>query len=83
MTETRFDPATDGRVAGSTGRFRDLRLRAGMTMEEAGRLFGVGPATIYKWERGTRTPSPRYARAIAEVIPDLEALAAKVGRGTR
>jgi transcriptional regulator with XRE-family HTH domain len=42
---------------------RARRLELGITQEEAGRRFGVGRVTVYRWERGECDP-PRRLRLL-------------------
>lgn len=79
---TRLDPAAAGREAIATGRLRHLRLRAGMSLDETARCIGVDRMTLWRWETGRSAPSPRHARSVADLLPQLEAEAAKVGRGS-
>lgn len=52
---------------------RAIRLQIGLTQEEAGRVFGVGPNAFDKYERGEITPSEPTKRllTLASRRPDL------------
>jgi transcriptional regulator with XRE-family HTH domain len=46
---------------------RDLRVLAGLTMEEAAREAGIDARTVFRFERG-ETRKPDTARRIAKVL---------------
>jgi transcriptional regulator with XRE-family HTH domain len=54
---------------------RNLRRSAGLSQTELGEMVGVGQDAISNYERGTRFPTPKHLRAVAEAlgcsIPDL------------
>ena len=49
-------------------RLRQRRLELGLTQEEVGRKFGIGRATIGRWERGEGPVPRRYFRALFQVL---------------
>jgi transcriptional regulator with XRE-family HTH domain len=55
-----------GLLLGPTGRGRDLRERAGLSVRELAALLGVDAATLCRWERGqTRPRGPGASRWVA------------------
>jgi DNA-binding transcriptional regulator YiaG len=48
---------------------REIRKRAGLSLDQLAKAVGVSRACLSKWERGKRYPSPayrvQYARALA------------------
>ena len=51
-------------------RIRQLRLRAGLTLEDVARQLGIGKQAVYKYEKGTVTNIP---------LENLEKMAAMFG----
>ena len=57
-----------------------LRIRAGLSQAEAGKLAGVNQATVSCWERGDYKPSPAvrarladaYGVSLAEIVRAVE-----------
>lgn len=49
-------------------RIRETRLRLGMSQDEAGRLFGVSRAVVYRWERGSLPVSASKLAAIRSFL---------------
>jgi DNA (cytosine-5)-methyltransferase 1 len=43
--------------------FRELRERAGLSVEEAATALSVSPKTVYRWENGEVAPRPAYLDA--------------------
>jgi transcriptional regulator with XRE-family HTH domain len=39
-----------------SGAARTIRLSAGLSLAELGARAGVGPSTVFRWERGQRSP---------------------------
>jgi hypothetical protein len=55
-----------GLLLGPSGRGRDLRERAGLSVRELATLLGVDGATLCRWERGqTRPRGPGASRWVA------------------
>jgi len=51
---------------------RTLRLRAGLTVEEAATRIGVTRATVYAWEAGDKEPDKDSLRAAAAAYDATE-----------
>lgn len=45
-----------------------LRERAGLTQRQIAQALQVSNTYVCKWERGERTPTPRYRAALAELL---------------
>ena len=49
-----------------------IRAEAGVTIPEAAAAIGVAPSTLWRWERGLRTPrgaaAVRYAAVLGELL---------------
>jgi len=74
MTTTIRELATDRRelrVLVASGEARALRLRAHVTLAEAGAAIGRGPSTIWRWEAGQRFPRGADACAYLGLLRDL------------
>lgn len=46
---------------------KELRLKAGFSVDEAARKIGVGVSTVEDWERGLSFPSELSAQRISSV----------------
>ena len=57
------------------GLARAIREGAGVTQAELAAELGVHPFTIYRWERGTRRPSPARREAYISLLEELRELA--------
>lgn len=57
-------------------RIRALRRQLGLTQAEFAHRLGVSMQAVSFWERGTRTPTGLYARAIQSLLRDVQANAA-------
>jgi DNA-binding XRE family transcriptional regulator len=66
-----------GRVIVATDEMRRVREACGLNRMELGRMIGVRVGTIIAWERDKRVPHADYAIKIAEVIDELERIAAE------
>lgn len=60
-----------GRQAAKSGRGRELRLRAGLSLREVGEAVGVHATTILAWEGGA-TPHADAARRYALFLDMIE-----------
>ena len=47
--------------------FKEARLRANLTQEEAAKMFGVDQSTIHAWETGKWSPRVSLLTKIASV----------------
>lgn len=68
-TETAVERA---RLLCANGYLRDLRDRAGVTLEVVAEIVGTTAPSVNRWEHGLVTPSTRNAARLAEVIDLLE-----------
>lgn len=62
---------------------RDLRFKAGLTLEQLANAVGVSKPTVWAWEKGRCTPTPDKLNVIANalcVAPQVLGLAAKAER---
>jgi DNA-binding transcriptional regulator YiaG len=50
------------------------RVRLGLTQTQVAARIGCSALAVSFWERGTRTPTGLYAKAVRELITDAEAL---------
>jgi DNA-binding transcriptional regulator YiaG len=53
------------------------RHRLGLTQTQFAERIGCSTLAVSFWERGTRTPTGLYAKAVRELIADAEALPAE------
>ena len=61
LSRWRRTPPTGSKPRTLGERIRERRLELGLSQAQLGRLFGVGRATIYRWESG-KAPPPRRVR---------------------
>jgi transcriptional regulator with XRE-family HTH domain len=73
MDTTALLRLTSARRLARTGRGRELRLGAGLSLGEVAGAVGVGESTVYRWERAERMPRGEPAIAWAELCDRLEA----------
>lgn len=52
---------------------RSLRHQLGLTQTEFAQRLGVSMQAVSFWERGTRTPTGLYAKAIQSLLHDTQA----------
>lgn len=57
-----------------SGVAREIRLRAGLSLQEIGRAAGVSHAAVAAWEGGKMLPRGDHAVRYAEVLQELEYL---------
>lgn len=50
----------------------DIRERAGLTMEQLGRVLGVGRSTVSEWEHGTNQPTQQNQVALERIRERLD-----------
>lgn len=56
-----------------TGRGREIRNRAGVSLEKIATAIGSSKAVMSRWERGERKPTGRPAIEWARLLNDLKA----------
>ena len=44
-----------------TGEARTIRMSAGLSLAEVSEPLGVSPSTVFRWERGARSPHGDHA----------------------
>ncbi len=54
---------------------RSLRRQLGLTQTEFAKRLGVSMQAVSFWERGTRSPTGLYARAIRALLRDVQSSA--------
>lgn len=54
--------------------FRDARQSLGLSQSELGRVLGVNPRTVRKWEHdnGTRPPNPIACRVVLWMLKGVQ-----------
>lgn len=55
---------------------KELRMHLGLTQVELADRLGCSAQTISFWERGTRSPTGLYARAIRDLLAETDAFTA-------
>ena len=73
-TRWRRQPPPDlveGAASGLGDRLRRKRLELGLSQKEAGGRFGVGRATVYRWERGECLPPDRHRAGVERFLEGL------------
>lgn len=53
---------------------RELRTKAGLSLEEVAERLGVSFSAVSRWETGDRSPSGWTASALSALMDDLEGL---------
>lgn len=61
------------RALASSGRAREIRLAARLTLHEMAELLDVHLSTLHAWERGARRPGRDAAARYGRLLADLEA----------
>lgn len=56
----------------TTGKARDLRLAAHLSLSEASAIVLVAPTTIFRWERGERMPRGKAALRYLQFLDRLQ-----------
>jgi DNA-binding transcriptional regulator YiaG len=64
------------RELSSTGEGRDIRLSAGLSLADVGTAIGRSTATVFRWERGERTPTGIPAVVWANLLLRIRAAGA-------
>ncbi len=54
-----------------SGAARSIRLGAGLSLGEVGRTLGCSASTIFRWEKGERTPRGDLALRYGELLDAL------------
>lgn len=56
-----------------TGEARRIRTAAGLTLAEVAQIIGdVAPVSIFRWERGARSPSIERALRYLDLLEELD-----------
>lgn len=64
---------------GRDGTAREIRQRAGLSLAAVGKVLGVNPSAVQRWEKGETRPRGDMAIKYAELLTQLEA-AVRSGR---
>lgn len=56
----------------SPDRIREIRQRAGMSQEEFAQTFNVSLQTVWRWEKGRRTPTEWHEAALDQFEKRLD-----------
>jgi transcriptional regulator with XRE-family HTH domain len=59
------------RSLSSSGVAREIRLAAGLSLNEMANTVGFSPATLWRYENARARVSARYARAYARALDEL------------
>jgi len=59
-------------------RFKQLRVRLGLTQSELADVIGVDRTALTAWEKGTKNPTPEHAKTVAVLLDEMERLAGEV-----
>lgn len=76
MTATRTDVRNGVCALVNSGRAKELREQAGITMREAAHRLDVEIATLWRWETGRHVPVGKNLRAYGRFLARLEGSAA-------
>lgn len=71
MNESELVVLARVRRLAKSGAAQSIRVGAGLSLAELGSSVGVGPATIYRWESGQRSPHGDLALKFAAVLDAL------------
>jgi transcriptional regulator with XRE-family HTH domain len=55
-----------------TGRFREIRKRAGLSQPDVARAVGTDPPMVSRWETGKSQPGRAYALKLADLLWKLD-----------
>lgn len=61
-----YDPRPPGQTTGE--KLRRHRVGLGLSLREAGRLLGVDPSTLWKWELAKRKPQGKHLDLVVEFL---------------
>lgn len=73
MNKKQLVELADARRVLLTGEARSIRLSNRLSQAELAAQIGVSPATVSRWESGSRRPTGRPALAYARLLSDLQA----------
>lgn len=68
---TDLDTLTRVRRLASSGAARAIRIGAGASIREVAAVVGVSPATVLRWERGSRAPRGEKGVAYGRALDEL------------
>jgi len=68
MSPARKEPDTSTYSGRFAVRLRNLREKAGYTIEGLAEALEASPSTIYSWESGTRAPNVADFPIVAEIL---------------
>jgi DNA-binding XRE family transcriptional regulator len=71
MTREEILTAVRARTLLASGKARDIRERAGVTRDDAGRAIGASGAAITHWESGLRRPRTELAARYGRLLDEL------------
>lgn len=66
-----LDALTRVRRLASSGAARAIRIGAGASIREVAAVVGVSPATVHRWERGSRAPRGEKGIAYGRALDEL------------
>jgi transcriptional regulator with XRE-family HTH domain len=64
------------RAMAASGRAREIRLAARLNLSEVANATGVTATTVYRWEKGERTPTGEPALRYGALLDQLSAATA-------
>lgn len=80
MTTDELRALMFARAACADGRAKNLRIQAGLSFRELGKVADLNPSTIAKWESGSRVPHGeigiRYGRTLSSLDELVQAVSA-------
>ena len=71
MTRAEILAAVRARTLLASGKARDIRERAGVTRDDAGRAIGASGSAITHWESGLRRPRTELAARYGQLLDEL------------
>jgi DNA-binding XRE family transcriptional regulator len=76
MSREELLAAVRARTLLASGKARDIRERAGVSRDDAGRAIGASGAAITHWESGLRRPRTELAARYGQLLDELAYLTA-------
>jgi transcriptional regulator with XRE-family HTH domain len=67
------------RALARSGRARELRLAADLSLREVGAAVGVSAVSVLRWERGERRPHGAPGARYGQLLAALEGIAPAAG----